>query len=323
MNQTARLSLSTCWLSHRHTDGEAMLKEVADLGFAYVELGHGIPLTLVPGILSAVEKGIIKVSSTHNFCPLPPGVMEPSPNYYEPSAGLKSGRAQWVRHTLNSIAFAKRVGADRMVAHMGSLRFFFGDPSRSLQDFIKDKTVEELAADKTFPARRDRLLKKMRKAAPKHYKRIRECLEAIKASAEEAGVRIGVENRDWLMELPLDADMAEFFKSVEDLPFVGSWHDVGHSRIKERLGLANVSDMLAATDANRLGFHLHNVSAEGRDHNGLLLEGGTVDFPLVQKHIRPDQAVVLELSKRVSPQDVIASRLFAQKLIDEAPSASS
>ena len=67
-------SLSTCWNSHRHTDGRAMLREIRDLGFDYSELSHGIRVSLMPGILEAVGAGEIKISSLHNFCPLPMGV---------------------------------------------------------------------------------------------------------------------------------------------------------------------------------------------------------------------------------------------------------
>ena len=44
-----------------------MAKEIASLGFEYAELSHGIRITLVPGILRAVEEGVIKITSTHNF----------------------------------------------------------------------------------------------------------------------------------------------------------------------------------------------------------------------------------------------------------------
>jgi hypothetical protein len=50
-----------------------MLVEMAELGFSHVELSHGIRAGLVPGIIKAVEERIVQVSSTHNFCPLPPG----------------------------------------------------------------------------------------------------------------------------------------------------------------------------------------------------------------------------------------------------------
>ena len=33
-----------------------MLKEIADLGFEWVELSHGIRITLVPGVLRAVAR---------------------------------------------------------------------------------------------------------------------------------------------------------------------------------------------------------------------------------------------------------------------------
>ena len=66
-------SFSTCWNSGRHTDGRAMLREIRDLGFDHAELSHGIRISLMPGILEAVDAGEIKISSLHNFCPLPDG----------------------------------------------------------------------------------------------------------------------------------------------------------------------------------------------------------------------------------------------------------
>src|SRR5246127_2045949 len=79
-------SLSTCWNSHRHTDGRAMLREIRELGFEYAELSHGTRISLLPGIIEAVEAGEIKISSLHNFCPLPMGVNFSAPNLYKLSA---------------------------------------------------------------------------------------------------------------------------------------------------------------------------------------------------------------------------------------------
>ena len=81
-----RLSLSTCWCSARHTDGFEMVEEMVGLGFKRIELSHGIRISLVPGILKAVEKGIVEISSLHNFCPLPGGVQQAAPNLYQPSS---------------------------------------------------------------------------------------------------------------------------------------------------------------------------------------------------------------------------------------------
>ena len=57
-----------------------MLEEISALGFEYAELSHGIRISLLPGILDAVDAGIIKISSVHNFCPLPMGIDRPAPN---------------------------------------------------------------------------------------------------------------------------------------------------------------------------------------------------------------------------------------------------
>ena len=85
-------SFSTCWNSGRHTDGRAMLREIRDLGFQYAELSHGIRISLMPGILDAVKAGEMKISTLHNFCPLPVGVDRPAPNLYEFSSDRERDR---------------------------------------------------------------------------------------------------------------------------------------------------------------------------------------------------------------------------------------
>ena len=40
-------------------------------------------ITLLPGIIDAVDEGEIKISSLHNFCPLPMGVEHAAPNIFK------------------------------------------------------------------------------------------------------------------------------------------------------------------------------------------------------------------------------------------------
>src|SRR6266481_2886313 len=114
-------SLSTCWNSHRHTDGRAMLREIRDLGFAHAELSHGTRVSLLPGILEAVEAGEVKISSLHNFCPLPIGVNGSAPNLYQFSAERPRERELAQRYTLKTIELAARVKAPVVVLHSGSI----------------------------------------------------------------------------------------------------------------------------------------------------------------------------------------------------------
>src|SRR5207248_3199442 len=98
-------SFSTSWNSHRHTDGRAMLREIRELGFDRAELSHGIRVGLVPGILASVEAGDIRISSLHNFCPLPMGVQQAAPNLYQFSDNRARERELAVKHTLKTIEF--------------------------------------------------------------------------------------------------------------------------------------------------------------------------------------------------------------------------
>jgi hypothetical protein len=74
------IAFSTCWNSGRHNDGDEMLREIkGEFGFDLVELGHGIRISLVPGIQKMFDAGEVRFSSLHNFCPLPVEVMAASP----------------------------------------------------------------------------------------------------------------------------------------------------------------------------------------------------------------------------------------------------
>src|ERR1044072_2084012 len=134
----ATLALSTSWCSSRHNDGYAMLREIAALGYEFAELSHGIRITLVPGILRAVEEGVIKVASTHNFCPLPTGVVQAAPNLFEPSVSEHREHDQWLRHTKRSIDFASQLKAPAVVCHLGSVQFFWFNPAHALRKYLDE-----------------------------------------------------------------------------------------------------------------------------------------------------------------------------------------
>ena len=80
-----------------------MLREIRDLGFEYAELSHGTRLSLVPGILEAVDAGEMKISSLHNFCPLPMGVTHAAPNLFKFSAEQRRERELAEKHTLKTL----------------------------------------------------------------------------------------------------------------------------------------------------------------------------------------------------------------------------
>src|SRR5438874_3133044 len=98
-----------------------MLREIVDLGFNRVELGHGIRISLMPGIQKMYQAGKVKFSSLHNFCPLPVEVMHASPDCYQFSSANGKERERAVKQTFQTIDFAERLGAPFVVMHLGEV----------------------------------------------------------------------------------------------------------------------------------------------------------------------------------------------------------
>ncbi|MBL9201268.1 MAG: TIM barrel protein [Opitutaceae bacterium] len=290
-----------------------MLREMAALGFSHVELSHGIRLTLVPGILRAVEEGVVKVSSTHNFCPLPTGIVQAAPNLFQPSARAHGEREQWVRHTKRSIEFAARVGARVLVCHLGSVGFFWLNPARKIRAYLRNKPEAGRAADDAaYRTLLEKSLARLRRAMPPFLAQVQGSLVEVAGFARERGVTLGFENREKFEELPIDADLPGFLGGFPaDAPF-GYWHDTGHADLKESMGLLNHRGHLAALAPRILGWHLHDVSA-GKDHQPI--GAGRIDFNMVSGFWRPEHLLTLELSPRVSEDEVRASRARIEALI--------
>ena len=291
-----------------------MLKEMAALGFDHVELSHGIRITLVPGILRAVEEGVVQISSTHNFCPLPTGIVQAAPNLFEPSATEHREHDQWLRHTRRSIDFAAQVRAKAVVCHLGSVTFFWFNPARDVRNYLRDHPeAGRKSEDRAYAALLQKSLAKLRKRMPPFWEQVKASINEVLDHAKQKGVKLGFENREKFEELPLDADYAEFLAGLPADAPVGYWHDTGHADIKEGMGLLNHRLHLEKLAPRTLGFHLHDVSAQGQDHQPI--GGGHIDFKMVSEFWRPEHLLTLELSPRVAVEDVRASKARIEELI--------
>ncbi|MBI3192501.1 MAG: sugar phosphate isomerase/epimerase, partial [Pedosphaera parvula] len=213
-------SLSTCWNSHRHTDGRAMLREIRDLGFEYAELSHGIRISLLPGILEAVDAKEIKISTVHNFCPLPIGITQANPNIFKFTSTDARERDNAFRYTIKSLETAARVGAQLVVLHMGDI---------DMKDYT-DKLIELVGAGQKDSPKYAKLCAevedKREAKKEKYYELAKEMLRRVAEQAEVRGIKLGMENREALEEIPLDHDFTYFLREFAG-PTVRYWHDTG------------------------------------------------------------------------------------------------
>ena len=183
------ISCSTCWNSGRHTDGAAMIQEILDLGFDTVELGHGIRLPLVEGILKMWEAGKVKISSLHNFCPLPPEIPRASPDCYQLSSHLDGERERAIRHSLKTIDFAKRLGAPFVVMHLGSV------PIGEYTERLVKMAEVGMHMSKDFVRLKLEGVKKREANRERPFQRMLTSLRRVYDYAAEHGIRLGIESR--------------------------------------------------------------------------------------------------------------------------------
>jgi sugar phosphate isomerase/epimerase len=298
-------SFSTCWNSHRHSDGRAMLREIVDLGFECAELSHGIRLSLVPGILEAVDHGEIKISSLHNFCPLPLGVTQAAPNLYEFSAEDARDRDLAIKHTQRTFEFAARVKAGIVILHLGSIEM--KDYTGKLAGLLE----HDARSSKKFQTLQEDALKAREGKKEKFFSRMKETLRKILPDAERRGLTLGCENRQALEELPLDGDFEEFLREFQ-IPAVAYWHDTGHAQIKENLRVIEHTRFLQTLAPRLAGFHIHDVLFPARDH--VSPGSGTIDFAALKPFVDPRHIKVFELSPSLSPEAVRAGVAHVRKV---------
>jgi sugar phosphate isomerase/epimerase len=298
-------SLSTCWNSNRHTDGRAMLREIRDLGFEYAELSHGVRVSLMPGILEAVDAGEMKISSLHNFCPLPMGVTHAAPNIYQFSDERPRHRELAIKHTLKTFEFATRVKAPVVVLHLGSmeLKDYTGKLCEMLERGQKaTPKYEKLCAEvtKTREAKKE-----------KFVERVYDTLRKLLPEAEKRGLKLGCENRQGLEEIPIESDFKFFFREFGS-PNIVYWHDTGHAQIKENLGFIHHALHLESLAPRLAGFHVHDVQFPARDHAPP--GTGMVDFAALKPFVKPEHIKVFELSPSL-PVEAVKRGIAHVKLI--------
>jgi sugar phosphate isomerase/epimerase len=272
-----------------------MLREIRALGFEYAELSHGIRLSLVPGILDAVEAGEIKISTLHNFCPLPIGVEKPSPNLYEFSADSPRERELALKHTFKTFEFARRVNAPLVVLHLGSMEL--KDYAGKLEDLLEHGLKDSPKYQKLFAEAAAKREAKKKIAVANLY----DSLKKIVPEAVKLGLKLGCENRESVREIPLEPDFPGFLRDF-DGPNVCYWHDCGHAQIKQNLGFIQHTEFLAGLAGRLAGFHIHDVQFPATDH--CPPGAGNVDYAALKPFVQPYHIKVFELSPRVPVESV-------------------
>jgi sugar phosphate isomerase/epimerase len=275
-----------------------MIQEILDLGFDTVELGHGIRLPLVEGILKMFEAGKVKISSLHNFCPLPPEIPRASPDCYQFSADRPAERDRAVRHTFKTIDFAKRLGAQFVVLHLGSV------PIGDYTDRLVKMAEVGMRTSKAFVQAKLEAVKKREAGQATPFRRSMECLKTIYDYAAERGIRLGIESRHSYEEMPSEREMLTVLDQFP-APTAGYWHDFGHVQVKHNLGFVDHVEWMQRIAPRLIGCHLHDTKWPGRDHMAPFT--GDVEYDKLIPLIPPHTLFVFEMSPRRTAEEITTS----------------
>lgn len=297
------LSFSTCWNNGRHSDGEAMIEEIIDLGFTHIELSHGMTIAKLPGIKKAYERGLFTCSGVHNYFPSPVEVMIDAPDAYEYTSHRAFDRQRAMDMTFKTLELAADFKAHYLVLHMGSVPL----PSKK---WTKPLTAMVAAGEQGTPGyvkKQIAFVKKREKIGPLYYERAIEALEKIAARATELGVKLAVESRSRFEDMPTEREMIRLQEQFADNPAVGYWHDFGHVQLKHNLNLLDHHEWLERVAPHIIGAHVHDVQWPARDHRTPFT--GTLDYDSLLKFFPPGCPLVWELSPTRKTQEIKESLL--------------
>jgi sugar phosphate isomerase/epimerase len=290
------LAFSTCWNSSRHIRGEEMLREIFALGFDHVELSHGIRQSLWEGIEQFLADHPMTVTSLHNFCPLPVEIQGPAPDCYQCTSLRTAERDRAQHYTMQTIDYAHRLGAKRVVMHLGSV---------ASEDYT-ERLIRSIFAGRYLDRRYVRLkldaIRKRESIAA--YEPVLEWLRPALAHAKAAGVVLGIENRIGIETFPSEREFRRLFNEIAD-GSVGYWHDFGHAQVRHNLTLIDHGEWLTEMSPWLIGCHVHDVEFPAHDHR--VPFSGMIDFATLIPSLPADHPMVWELSSRASKDDIVAA----------------
>jgi len=277
-----------------------MLREIKALGFDLVELGHGIRISLMPGIQKMFEAGEVRFSSLHNFCPLPVEVMTASPDCYEMSSADRRERERAIKQTLQTIDFAERLQAQFVVLHCGSVRM-----SPITDELVELAKTDQLLSRK-YVRKKVNAVKTREQRAPMYLERVKECLKPILERTAEKKIRLGIEGRRGYEEIPSERELPALLDELAS-PHAGYWHDMGHIQVKENLGFLEHAEWLREIAPRTIGCHMQDVKWPAQDHQPPFL-GDMKNLETLTRMLPADCQIVWELSPRRTAEEIAQSR---------------
>lgn len=271
------------------------------MGFEWLEISHGTPVTLIPGLLEAVAQKRVKVSSLHAPCPAPVEVRGDAPDAYEFTSPRPEMRRRAVSLTIATIEMAARFGTDRVVLHAG--RAAMPDITARLERMALQGGLHSRA----YVTAKLEAVRLREAASAEVMRQVEEALRELLPHCEKHGVKLGIETRSHYEQAPTMKEMGQLLERFADTQWIGSWHDFGHAQRQANLGFLDHAAFLEGHAQRLIGCHVHDVRWPERDHQIPLSTGG-VDFQKLLPLVPREVPLIWEMSPRQKRLDIVAAR---------------
>jgi len=281
------LGLSTVYLNDSSKNWDTLLSSAKSLGYSAFELDVKTPASWLKDIKKTVLDGEAKILSVHNFCPLIEDVPHGRSVWgaYLITSEDEKERKKAVDLTKRSIETALEVGASAVVVHSGEVKVEFGG-----RDLFK-LALEFGIKSSMYKAHLDELIRLRASTRSRYLNNAIKSLEEIVTFASSSGMKIALENRFFLHEIPYKDEFGIIFDSIKS-DRLGFWYDVGHAEIFVRMGFAESHKEIIEPYKNKIiGFHLHDVRGM-RDHYAP--GEGEIDFSQFYQYMNPFVIKIIE-----------------------------
>jgi sugar phosphate isomerase/epimerase len=291
------LGISTCWWYNKVDRADSILDDVRQLGLDGVELEYRITRDMYLEMKPRLKTSL-PVYSIHNYFPIPEGFgpSQGSGNLFLLSSTDAAERSSAVKYTIQTIEHAGELEALAVVLHLGTV-----DMPSQVEKFCTLHAAGRAGHEEATAFLNEQ--RRIRKATrQKHLDAVLMGLEELNKAAGRNGVLLGIENRYHFHEIPDFEEIGLILKRFEG-GNVGYWHDIGHARVQENLGILRRHQLLDAYSEHMVGVHIHDV--RGLDDH-LAPGQGKVDWEEIQPYLSASVPKILEVNgSKASRKDLM------------------
>lgn len=301
------LALSTMYAQQaRFEDGAAFARYAAECGYDAIEISHSTRQDKIEAILAS---GILPVTSVHQPAPWVRHRDGRGNSHVNLASTDPDERRAAVEHAVASIGWAARIGAARLVVHLGQVTD------------VQEQFAEELEMRRLFDAghahdpagRYEELqaaaLARRAAGAGPYLEAARESLVDLVHAAAPHRITIGLENRYHFHEIPHPTEYGQLFDGLAPEE-AGYWHDTGHAEVLHRLGFVERRSWLDSWSGRCVGAHLHDVLGIG-DHRAP--GDGDIDWAYIVEGVAHLPAYTLEINQHQPDEAVAAAVGFLER----------